>query len=133
MQDRWAIYIDIEGFAAKWNDTIEAFRGLNALMEGIFWIGHRAFPEPPKRLFAHQFGDGFLIVSDFHEQSLDRAVLVSIALLRHVLSIGATAKAAIAEGDLSGIEGCYPSDIRKRNVEQLFPHFISHTLPTGDK
>ena len=64
LQDRWAIYIDIEGFAAKWNDTIEAFRGLNALMEGIFWIGHRAFPEPPKRLFAHQFGDSFLIVSD---------------------------------------------------------------------
>lgn len=117
MQDRWAIHIDIEGFGTKWDDTIDAFLGLNALMEGIFLIGDNAYSEPPDRLFAYQFGDGFLIVSDFHEPNLDRAVLVCIALLRYVLSKGAIAKAAIAEGDLSGIEGCYPEVIRKRNVD----------------
>jgi hypothetical protein len=115
MQDRWAIHIDIEGFGAQWNDTIDAFRGLNALMEGIFLIGNQVYSKPPERLFAHQFGDGFLIVSDFHEQNLDRAMLVCITLLRYVLSRGAVAKAAIAEGELSGIEGCYPEVIRKRN------------------
>lgn len=114
MTDRWALHVDVEGFGAKWDDTMEAFRGLNALMQGIFWIGDRAYQEPPDRLFAHQFGDGFLVVSDFHEAELHRAVLVGIALLRHVLSQGATAKAAIAEGDLSDIVGCYPEEIRKQ-------------------
>ena len=114
MSDRWALHVDVEGFGAKWDDTMEAFRGLNALMQGIFWIGDRTYREPPDRLFAHQFGDGFLVVSDFHETELHRAVLVAIALLRHVLSQGATAKAAIAEGELSDIVGCYPEEIRKQ-------------------
>jgi hypothetical protein len=112
MSGRWSIHIDVEGFGAKWKDTAEAFRGLNALMAGIYRIGARVYPEPPERLFAHQFGDGFLVVSDFHEERLDRAVLVSIALLRHVLASGAVAKAAIAEGDLSDVVGCYPPEIR---------------------
>lgn len=112
MSGRWAIHIDVEGFGAKWNDTADAFCGLNALMAGIFRIGARAYPEPPQRLFAHQFGDGFLVVSDFHEERLDRAVLVSIALLCHVLASGAVARAAIAEGELSDVVGCYPPEIR---------------------
>jgi hypothetical protein len=115
MGDRWAIHIDVEGFGAKWDDTMEAFRGLNALMQAIFWLGERAYPEPPERLFAHQFGDGFLIVSDFHEETLHRAVLISIALLQHVLSQGATAKAAIAEGGLSDVQGCYPPEIGRQS------------------
>ena len=115
MSGRWAIHIDVEGFGAKWNETADAFRGLNALMEGIFRIGDRAYPEPPQRLFAHQFGDGFLVVSDFHEERLDRAVLVGIALLRHVLASGAVAKAAIAEGELSDVVGCYPPEIPRQS------------------
>jgi len=114
MSDHWALHVDVEGFGAKWDDTMEAFRGLNALMQGIYWIGERAYREERDRLFAHQFGDGFLVVSDIHEAQLHRAVLVSIALLRHVLSEGATAKAAIAEGQLSDIVGCYPEEIRKQ-------------------
>lgn len=111
MSGRWAIHIDVEGFGSKWNDTMEAFRGLNSLMQGIFWIGSRVYPEPPERIFAHQFGDGFLIVSDFHEENLGRAVLVGIALLRHVLCNGAVAKAAISEGELSDVQGCYPPEV----------------------
>jgi hypothetical protein len=114
MTDRWALLVDVEGFGAKWDDTMEAFRGLNALMQAIYWIGERAYREPPERLFAHQFGDGFLLVSDFHEDSLSRAALVGLALLRYVLSRGATAKAALAEGDLSDIVGCYPEEIRRQ-------------------
>jgi hypothetical protein len=114
MSDQWAIHIDAQGFGAKWDDTMEAFRGLNPLMQAIFWLGERAYPEPPERLFAHQIGDGFLVLSDFHEQTLHRAMLISVALLRHVLSHGATARAAIAEGGLSDVRGCYPPEIRRQ-------------------
>ena len=112
---RWALYIDIEGFGVKWNDTtMDAFRGINALMQGIFWIGDRYYRDSPDRLFAHQFGDGFLVVSDFHEERLDRPVLVSIALLRHLLAQGETAKCSIAEGEVSDIQNCYPSEVRSQ-------------------
>lgn len=115
MSECWAIYIDVEGFGVKWNDTsMDAFRGINALMQGIFWIGDRYYRDPPDRLFAHQFGDGFLVASDFHEQMLDRAVLVSVALLRHLLANGETAKCAISEGSISDIQGCYPPEIRNQ-------------------
>lgn len=122
MSQRWALYIDIEGFGVKWNDTtIHAFRGINALMQGIFWIGDRYYTDTPDRLFAHQFGDGFLVTSDFHEELLDRAVLVAIALMRHLLANGETAKCAIAEGKLSDIKNCYPpevlSQLRKGSIQ----------------
>jgi hypothetical protein len=115
MRERWALYIDIEGFGVKWNDTtMDAFRGINALMQAIFWIGDRYYPEPPDRLFAHQFGDGFLVTSDFPEKYLDRAVIVAIALLRHLLSEGETAKGAIAEGEVSDVQHCYPTEVRRQ-------------------
>lgn len=115
MGQRWAVYIDVEGFGLKWNDkTMDAFRGINSLMQGIFWIGDRYYREPPDRLFAHQFGDGFLVASDFHEESLDRPVLVAVALMRHLLANGETTKCAIAEGELSDIQNCYPVEIRNQ-------------------
>lgn len=115
MSQRWALYIDIEGFGVKWNDTtIDAFRGINALMQGIFWIGDSYYCDTPDRLFAHQFGDGFLVVSDFHEELLDRAVLVAVALMRHLLANGETAKCAIAEGKLSDIHNCYPPEVQSQ-------------------
>lgn len=113
MGQRWALYVDVEGFGVKWNDsTADAFQGINALMQGIFWIGDRYYREPPDRLFAHQFGDGFLVASDFHEELLDRAVLVGVALQRHLLANGETAKCAIAEGAVSDIQNCYPPEVR---------------------
>jgi hypothetical protein len=115
MSDRWALYIDVEGFGAKWDETtMLAFRGINSLMEGIFRIGSNAFAEPPHRIFAHQFGDAFLIVSDFHEENLDRAALVGIALMRHLLTVGEVAKCALAEGELSDVANCYPEAIRSQ-------------------
>ena len=119
MGQRWALYIDIEGFGAKWNDdTMSAFRGINALMQGIYWIGDRHYRDPPNRLFAYQFGDGFLIASEFHEASLDRAILVGVALLRHLLANGETAKCSVAEGGLSDVQGCYPKEIRSQLTRQ---------------
>lgn len=115
MNERWSLYIDVEGFGSKWDETtMRAFRGINTLMEGIFKIGDRLYREPPDRIFAHQFGDAFLVVSDFHEQSLDRAALVGISLMRQLLAAGEVAKCALAEGELSDIQNCYPDAIRSQ-------------------
>jgi hypothetical protein len=115
MTDRRALYVDVEGFGSKWNETtMEAFRGINTLMDGIFRIGSRCYPDPPSRLFAHQFGDGFLVISDFHEAMLDRVALVGIALLRQLLSVGEVAKCSMDEGEISDVENCYPQSIRKQ-------------------
>jgi len=108
---RWGIYIDIEGFGKRYDQTMEALHPLNALMEGIFLIGTKKYNDDVNRLFAHQFGDGFVIVSCFEEESLDRPISIAIALMRHVLASGGVAKASIAEGGFSDIRGCYPRKI----------------------
>ena len=59
----------------------------------------------------HQMGDGFAIVSDFGEDTLERPIAISIALMRHVASTGMFATAAIAEGEFADITGCYPREV----------------------
>lgn len=100
---RWGIYIDIEGFGAQYDQTMKALLPLNALMDGIFKIGERKYNDDVTRLFAHQFGDGFVVVSCFEEKSLDRPVAIAISLMQHVLAAGGLAKASIAEGGFSDI------------------------------
>lgn len=111
MDERWAIYIDIEGFSALYPEGNDALWALNKLMLAIHRIGKNVFPEPPDRLFAHQLGDGFLIASDFHEKKLDRAVSIAIVLMKFITSFGVFARATIAEGGLSGITGCYSDEV----------------------
>lgn len=112
MSETWALYIDEEGFAQHWDNTLNAFRGLNALMEAICRIGINVYPNEGERLFCYQFGDGFLITSDFHEEDLSRPVLISIAILRHVLAVNRVARACLTEGNVSDIAGCYPKEVR---------------------
>jgi len=109
---RWAIYIDIEGFGALWEAEDRSLRCLNGLMEAVYLIGTNVFPESPTRLFAHQIGDGFIIVSEFGAESLGDPISIAIVLMRKVVETGCIAKAAIAEGDLADIQGCYPKVIR---------------------
>lgn len=112
MSERWSIYIDIEGFSALWNKEDRVLWSLGELMRSIFLIGRQCFPDSPERFFAHQFGDGFVIVSDFHEESLDRCATIAVAIMRHVAATGRLARGAIAEGDFSDIQGCYPKEVR---------------------
>lgn len=112
MSEPWAVYVDEEGFAEHWDDTMAAFRGLNALMEAICRIGMNVYPNEVERLFCYQFGDGFLITSDFHELDLSRAVLITIAILRHILSVDRVARAALTEGKVADVIGCYPKEVR---------------------
>jgi len=108
---RWAISIDLEGFGDLYDKEDLILLSLGELMEGIFRIGNQYYPESPDRIFAHQIGDGFIIVSDFPEETLDRPVAIALALLRHVAYSGRYAKVTIAEGEFADIQSCYPSSI----------------------
>ena len=112
MDTRWSIYIDIEGFGALYEKDNAVLRALGDLMDGIYLIGTTCYTEMSSRIFAHQTGDGFAIVSEFGAESLETPVAIAIALLRHVASSGRFAKAAIAEGAFADITGCYPKRVR---------------------
>ncbi len=82
-RDRWSLFIGLEGFSALWAHETHVLVSLGELMRGTFRIGTRTYPGEVDRLFVHQLGDGFLITSNFHEEQLDRAVCIAIALMRH--------------------------------------------------
>lgn len=125
MADRWAIYIDIEGFRALYDREITVLKSLGDLMAGIYSIGTRFYPESPNRLFAHQTGDGFVVVSEFGAASLETPIAIAIALLRHVAARGRFAKASIGEGNFADIQGCYPRAIMEACSED-------HVVRLGD-
>lgn len=106
---RWAINIDLEGFGHLYDKEDLVLLSLGELMEGIYRIGVQCYPESPDRIFAHQLGDGFIIVSDFPEESFERPVAIALSLLRHVANSGRYAKATISDGEFADILSCYPS------------------------
>ena len=108
---RWAINIDLEGFGHLYDKEDLVLLSLGELMEGIFRIGVQYYPESPLRIFAHQLGDGFVIVSDFPEDTFERPVAIALSLLRHVAHSGRYAKATISEGEFADIQSCYPSSV----------------------
>ncbi len=110
---RWSIWIDVEGFSTLWGRGHKAVLGLRALMEGIYNLGTRLYRDDGDRLFAHQFGDGFIIVADFHEPQLDRCAAIAVALMRHISRTGCLARAAIAEGEFADISGLWPKVIQE--------------------
>lgn len=114
MSQRWCIYIDILGFSHFWGDEVnrEALYPLGELMRALFRIGTKVYPNDDDRLFVHQMGDGFAIVSNFGEYSLERPICIAIALMRHVAaSTGKFSAATIAEGEFGAIQGCYPREV----------------------
>lgn len=117
MSSGWAINIDIEGFSKNYeyseNRKTYAILAIGELMHSIANIGTRCYPGDPKinfsdRLFAHQFGDGFIICSDYPESTSLRAISIAVSIMRHMISKGFATKAAISKGDISDIRGCYP-------------------------
>jgi len=111
--NRWSIYIDIEGFSETYETGAQPFRSLRALMTAIYDIGSRVYRESPDRIFAHQLGDGFVIVGEFGWPVLEQPCSIAVALIRAVLLRGGVAKAAIAEGEFADVSGCYPPTIRE--------------------
>ena len=87
-------------------------------MDAIYRIGTYVYPdersETGERLFVHQTGDGFAILSDFHEYSLERPIAIATALMRYVVaSTGNFASASISEGGFADISNCYPEELRR--------------------
>lgn len=112
MTERWSFYIDVEGFRSFLaDDKMRAVRSLGELMRAIFRVGRNCYPDEIDRICAHQFGDGFIVIGDHHEQSLDRCVAIAVAVMRHVAASGAYTKTAIAEGDLADVQGWYPDEV----------------------
>jgi hypothetical protein len=128
VNDRWAISIDIEGFSKHYECNEErktyAILALGELMNSVFLVGSRCFPGTPEsnfseRLFAHQYGDGFLVCSDFPEADPMRAIAIAVAIMRHMIINGYATKAAISAGELSDIKGCYPKPVRDAQDDRL--------------
>jgi hypothetical protein len=126
---RWSIWIDIEGFSDRFQrgekEEADAIRGLAQLMDAIHRVGSTVYAAAPDRLFAHQFGDGFLVLSDFAEPSAERPIALAISLMRHLMSHGVPCKSAIACGTFSDIVGCYPTTLTRA----LHAH---HAIPMGE-
>ncbi len=124
--DRWAIFVDIEGFSKIYPENIgRALLPLGALMEGIYHVGNQVCSSTPDRLFAHHIGDGFVIVSEFSQRCPELPVAIGTFLLRNTLLAGGMAKCAISIGDFADIQGCYPDVIRENLIS-------SDTVRLGD-
>jgi len=129
MNNSWAVYIDVEGFSENYEYSEDrktfAILALAELMDSIVKIGTQCFPGDrdknfSDRLFAHQFGDGFIICSDFPEQDAIRAISIAVAIMRHMIIKGYATKAAISTGDMSDIKGCYPKSVRDTDDERVY-------------
>lgn len=121
MDRRWAISIDIEGFSTLYESSESgkdrAIWALHELMDAVIKIGRCAYPgdvtiNEADRIFAHQFGDGFVIVSDFEETDSCRCIAIATTIMRHMAMKGVCTKAAISTGDMADIHGCYPDSVR---------------------
>lgn len=128
MNQRWALSIDIEGFSAHYEHSEEgktyAICGLGELMGAIHRIGCQCYPGSlednfSKRLFAHQYGDGFLVCSDYPETDISRAIAIAVTLMRHMTVRGYATKAALSTGELSDIRGCYPKPMSDANGDRI--------------
>ncbi len=126
MNNNWAINIDVEGFSKNYEYSEDrktfAILALAELMDAIVKIGTRCFPGDPHkndsdRLFVHQFGDGFIICSDFPEKDAVRPISIAVAIMRHMIFKGFATKAAISTGEMSCIKGCYPESVRDSDDE----------------
>ena len=114
MGNRWSIWIDVEGFSNLYKLISDrAIQHLNYLMESLYKIGIHVFGKSPDRLFIHQFGDGFIIVSDFPEKNPTRPLAICIAVMRHLLKKGVITKAAVSAGNFADISSCYPEEVIK--------------------
>ena len=110
---RWALYVDIEGFSRIYlGNEVRALSLLGALMEAIYRIASFACPDDFNRVFVHQTGDGFVIVSGSPSHDTATPFAIAVLLMRCVLVAGGVAKCGLSEGNFADIKGCYPEIIR---------------------
>ena len=106
-ENRLSLWIDLEGFSAGYRlNENRALQAIGSLLESVFKIGATIYSESPSRIFAHQFGDGLVVVSNFPEESAERPLAIAISVMRHLISQGVTCKSAVACGGFTDIGGC---------------------------
>lgn len=114
---RWTIFVDIEGFGERYLSMppkeTEADFLLRELMRDIYRIGSEIYCRENDRLFVHQAGDGFFILPDFGDISLERPIGIAISLMRASLLRNGGLKSAISFGDRADITGVYPREVRE--------------------
>ena len=122
----WCIYIDVLGFSNMWQEHdgfTKSIMTLGTLMQGIFRIGTCLYINYGDRVFVQQTGDGFSIVhythlSLSHNSCMEYPASIAIALMRHVnYYTGRFTQAAIARGDSSDIQSCYPEEVMNARDE----------------
>lgn len=112
MDQRPALFIDVEGFGSLYGkEKVDSLWGLSDLMEGVITIGRAASELGLARIFAHQFGDGFVITED-SSSTLGRMASVAMALHQFVMiKAGHFCGSALEKGGLSDVVGCYPKAV----------------------
>jgi hypothetical protein len=111
---KWSLFIDIEGFSFMYRagQDARALTLLHGLMLDLYKIGTRIYSDDFHRLFIHQFGDGFIICPYGGDKTLERPISIGIALMQSTALRDGFARAAISQGEMADILGCYPKEIQ---------------------
>lgn len=130
------MFIDVQGFGALYgSDETDSLWGLSDLMDGIIKLGRASSQLGVFRLFAHQFGDGFVIVDD-HGSNMRQLISIAVVLHQFVLiKAGHFCGTALERGDFSDVVGCYPETVResdsKNRVVMMGDGLMTITPVTG--
>lgn len=124
--NRWGLYIDVEGFSGTYDkDKRRAIRALNELMEALYKIGSSGFSKAKGRIFMHQLGDGFVVVSEFPEETPETPLSICLGIMRHLIARGVATKAGISGGGFCDVFHEYPSAIQNATEDHRY-------VPLGD-
>jgi len=112
---RWVLWVDIEGFKhfITSHDGERAIRMLAGLMSDICEIGRKYFYPDNGRLFAHQFGDAFVVSPDYADGRLDLVISLAVALMKANAFRGVFLSAALTQGKFGDRVDCYPECIKE--------------------
>jgi hypothetical protein len=123
--DRWGLYIDVEGFSNIYDENKHrAVCALNELMETLYKIGCSGFSKVRGRTFMHQFGDGFVVVSEFPETP-ETPLSICLGIMRHFIARGVATKAGMSAGGFHDVFSEYPVTIQKVAEDHRY-------VPLGD-
>jgi len=124
--NRWGLYIDVEGFSGTYDkDKRRAIRALNELMEALYKIGSSGFSKAKGRIFMHQLGDGFVVVSEFPEETPETPLSICLGIMRHLIARGVATQAGISGGGFGDVFGEYPQTIQSVTEDHRY-------VPLGD-
>jgi len=119
--NRWGLYIDVEGFSEIYDkDKYRAICALNELMEALYKIGSSGFSKAKGRIFMHQLGDGFVVVSEFPEETPEGPLAICLTVMRHLIAKGVVTKAGISGGGFGDIFSEYPPAIQNATVDHRY-------------